>query len=280
MSSSILLTLSLLPALVRSYNCNNLNQPNWNTLCDHSVPGPMVSFPQCLVRQDSVSAFIQCADVTGYDAPSFSITEDGEESSVGPLDLLTATLSDSIACESCPLTGNIQKAAKAAGPYHQNFKRALCALRVVDAGMCCLYNCLGKVAQEHSIEAFCNQQVNDLTEAPLVPKDCKSNAVQDDTSDNGYTDGDDADDTSNGDTSSDDTNDYSFSSSSYTTAPSTVATTSPVLGTAAPTTMTSTQAPSATSNVGAGSRLGEQATSYVDRLKKLGLMAFPIMAVF
>ncbi|KAI4167723.1 MAG: hypothetical protein LQ346_009074 [Caloplaca aetnensis] len=66
-SEGILFALTLLPTLVKSYDCQLLANP-----LDKScpiLPGPKVDYPECLVAKLSVSAFIQCADAKGPDAP-------------------------------------------------------------------------------------------------------------------------------------------------------------------------------------------------------------------
>lgn len=127
------------------------------------VPGPAVSYPKCLVTKFSVSAFIQCADVKGLNAPQFSMTVGGEKKSVGVIQLLTAAL-DTVACSSCPLAENIRRAADEYNKYsRENFVKYLCnQYHPTDAGMCCLRRCLNGLQPERSIEAFCRYNVNDL----------------------------------------------------------------------------------------------------------------------
>ncbi|KAL9046026.1 MAG: hypothetical protein Q9214_001041 [Letrouitia sp. 1 TL-2023] len=139
------------------------------------APGPMVRYPSCAVQKFSASAFIQCADAKGPDAPQFTLTLAGEDQTVGPLRLLSHVLSNS-ECKYCPLADKIQRA------YGQaNFRKVLCDLDPGDAGICCLRGCINNfkapasAPQEHSIEAFCNGKVDDLMNAPLLPANCVSN---------------------------------------------------------------------------------------------------------
>ncbi|KAL8990240.1 MAG: hypothetical protein Q9169_008169 [Polycauliona sp. 2 TL-2023] len=177
--SAILLALGLQPSLVKSYDCENLQKIN--DKCP-IAPGPRVSYPNCLVAKYSVSAFIQCADAEGPDAPTFAATQGGEPESVSVLDVLTDAV-NTVACESCPLAGNIRRAADKKGP-NGNFAKFLCdQSNPVDAGICCLRECLNGVEQEHSIEALCSGRNSDLMNTPLVPQNCVSNKVADDSTD-------------------------------------------------------------------------------------------------
>ncbi|KAL8821749.1 MAG: hypothetical protein Q9223_000273 [Gallowayella weberi] len=285
-SFSILLAFSFPPALVSGYDCKQLN-----TL-DHRCPdhnGPRTDYPNCLVEKFSVSAFIACADTKGPDAPQFSRTQDGDEETVGVIEVLTDAL-DTPGCTQCPLAGNIQKAAQQHGLG--SFAKELCGLRPVDAGICCLRECLGEVGQEHSIEAFCNGRVTDLMTAPLVPTNCVSNKEKDDTtSDGGDTSDSDAgsgNGSSNGSNSREDSSTTTSSSGKDTSTSaavvktpsktsSTIPTTS-AMGNNAPATST-TSAPSTpqeTPSVGAGS--GRRAT-YLNRIQRLGFANISTQAV-
>ncbi|KAI4223283.1 MAG: hypothetical protein L6R36_005548, partial [Xanthoria steineri] len=177
--SSIILAISVLPTLIEGYDCRNLevyaNRDKCATFQGSTVPGPMILYPMCLVSELSVSAFIQCADVQGPDAPTFGTTRGGNAKEVMVLDLLKEAVVTP-ACSNCPLAKNIQDAANRHGP-NPNFAEYLCdRFRPVDAGMCCLQQCLRGIQPEHSIEAFCSRKFPDLTTAPLI-QNCPSNAV-------------------------------------------------------------------------------------------------------
>ena len=172
----ILLGISLLPPLVKGYDCSALVTSN--TRCP-PVAGPNRDYPNCLVPILSVSAFIQCADVQGPSAPEIRV-----------LEILTDALQIP-SCSPCALTNDIAEAARSSGPPG-NFANYLCEqFRPVDAGMCCLQQCLGGNQREHSIEALCSGRVRDLTTAPQI-QNCLSNAEDvsptDDESGSSYSD--------------------------------------------------------------------------------------------
>lgn len=300
--SSIFLVLTLLLALVKSYDCGKLE--TIDRKCP-MVPGPVASYPNCLVTKFSVSAFIQCADVKGPDAPQFGTVKKGKSGIVGALELLNDAL-DTIPCSYCPLAGNIRKAA--AGKGLGDFATYFCnQFHPLDTGICCLRQCLNGVEQEHSIEAFCNGKVNDLMNAPPVLQNCVSNAVSDGSTHdgsgvsdndngsrnegsgsgtgtgNGGSDSDtDSDDSSATTSSSDkDTSTSTTAKSSVNNTPSTTSSTISTPSLAAQTDTRSTSSPpqvaQGTPNVGADT--GRRAT-YIDRVKRLGFAVLPIVAAF
>ncbi|KAL8679073.1 MAG: hypothetical protein Q9186_004613 [Xanthomendoza sp. 1 TL-2023] len=276
-SFSILFALSLPSPLVSAYNCDQLSTNNQRCR-DHNGPG--TSYPNCLVEEFSVSAFIACADVQGPDTPRFTRTEGGEQETVGVIELLTSAL-DTPSCSACPLAGNIRKAAN----EHRegSFAGYLCSLNPVDAGICCLGQCLGEVGQERSIEAYCRGRAAELMAAPLLPKTCVSNRETDDTTANNNGDssgggGDTSNDDGSGDGNATGSSDEDASMSSTvierpSTIASTIPTTSPVGNNAATTSTTSAPStPQETPNIGAGARRG---AAYIQRL---GLAILPIIA--
>ncbi|KAL8652123.1 MAG: hypothetical protein Q9210_002874 [Variospora velana] len=259
----------------------------------------MASYPNCLVTKFSVSAFIACADVKGPAAPRFSSTQKGKSKNFRVLNVLTDAL-NTISCSYCPLAENIRNAADGRGLG--DFASYLCnQFHPVDAGICCLRQCLQGVSAEHSIEAFCNGRVKDLMNAPLVPNNCVSNKVRDDptnggdaSSDSGVSDSNtDSGDESNSETNSNDsstslseedtttsTNVRSTANNTPSTTSSTPFTTSPTTSGAAATGTTSTstlEEAQGTSNRGADS--GRRAT-YADQVKRLCIALLPIVAGF
>ena len=239
----------------------------------------MVSYPTCLVQKFSVSAFIQCADAKGPDAPQFAATQDGDAESLKALDVLTNAVS-LLQCSACPLAANIQRAAREHG--QTDFTTYLCdQIHPVDAGMCCLRQCLQGIPQEHSIEAFCNGQRGDLMQTqPLVPNNCVSNAEVD----NGGSTSDD--NNSGGDSNTDDddestTTAFSTTSSPVSTTRSPVSTTASSVNNPATTTATTTSSqvtPQESPSTGAGSRMGAISA---DHMKKFGFaVVAPLLAAF
>ncbi|KAL9598526.1 MAG: hypothetical protein Q9219_004428 [cf. Caloplaca sp. 3 TL-2023] len=246
-------------------------------------PGPMVNYPQCLVRKDSVSAFIQCADLQGPDAPEFTLTEDGDANTVRTLELLTTTLADTPSCGNCPLAANIRKASDEHGLG--SFAKSLCQLHPVDAGICCLRECLGGLPQEHSIEAFCSGSVNDLMNAPLVPLNCISNKINGNAANGeGSSDSGTAKDdsspivSSNGEPTPTSVDKDSAADSPPSTTSSTVLETSPTVDTTVAIGTTSASSVSQeTPSTGAGSRTRADS---VHHMMRLGLAMLPMAAVF
>lgn len=288
--SSTFLALTLLPALVKSYDCGKLE--TIDRKCP-MVPGPMASYPNCLVTEFSVSAFIQCADVKGPDAPQFGTTKKGKSGVVGALELLNDAL-NTIPCSYCPLAGNIRKAAEVKGLG--NFATYLCnQFHPLDAEICCLRQCLNGVQQEHSIEAFCNGRVNDLTNAPLVPPNCVSNAISDGSTSDGSEASDSDTGSGNGSSNSDTDSDDSSATSSRdkdtstsatakssiantpSTTSSTIPKTSPVAATSTTSTLSSPQEAQGTPNVGAKSG---RRVIYIDSVRRLAFAVLPIIAAF
>lgn len=168
--SSIFLIISLLPAVI-SYDCSQLSTSD--TTCP-SVPSPL-HYPLCAVNKFSVSAFIQCANAQGRDAPQFTLSVAGNVKQVGPAELLSSALG-TWRCTGCPLAEKIQSVWQLS-----NFRKNLCDYNPVDAGICCLRQCINRfqaplsAPQEHSIEAFCGGKVDDLMNAPLLPVNCVDN---------------------------------------------------------------------------------------------------------
>ncbi|KAI4220366.1 MAG: hypothetical protein L6R40_008683 [Gallowayella cf. fulva] len=295
--SSSLLGLLLLPILAQSYDCGQLN--TLDRKCP-IVPGPIASYPNCLVTKLSVSAFIQCADVKGPNAPRFQAIKDGDSESVGVLDVLIDAL-NTVPCNYCPLAENIRKAADGRGLG--DFATYLCKqFHPVDAGICCLRQCLKGVSAEHSIEAFCNGRVKDLMNAPLVPSNCVSNEVRDDPTNGGHTTSNSDTGSGNGvtgsnnqgsdsDTNSDDssasssdqdtlisTSVTSSANNASSTTSSTPSTTSTSVSNVAATGTTSASAPQeaqGTPNGGADSGRG---ATYRDQMKRLCFALLPIVA--
>ncbi|CAO1601803.1 hypothetical protein XANCAGTX0491_005439 [Xanthoria calcicola] len=290
--SSIILAISVLPTLIEGYDCRNLevyaNRDKCPTFQGSTVPGPMVLYPMCLVSELSVSAFIQCADVTGPDAPTFGTTRGGDAKQVTVLELLKEAVVIP-ACSNCRLAKYIQDAVDRHGP-NPNFAEYLCdQFRPVDAGMCCLKECLRGIQPEHSIEAFCSRRFQDLTTAPLI-QNCPSNAVAVSPTDDesGSSDGvsgsddpsattsstDDEDPSSDDDPSSSAVAESSIHKTTSSTRSSTIPTTS-----APATTSPSAPSPSTseTPNVGANSGRGVR---YTDRVKRLAFAVLPIVAAF
>ena len=266
--SSSILALSLLPALANSYDCNKLVNAK---KCDPSYQGSLSDYPECLVSQFGVSAFIQCASQES--APEFTDTgSDGDPETVSPLEVLTTAISRNPACDACPLANNIQNVVMntSPSPDFQSFGPRLCTqIKPVDSGMCCLKKCMSD-SPEHSIEAYCAGKVDDLTQAQELPDSCTSNRVasgDSSSSDSDSSDGADpstADPSAGGDVSAVET----LSPSSQPTQMSTTAGTSPALNDAAATSATSTSpTPQAT---GAASA---RQPNFVDLLKRLGLVA-------
>ncbi|KAL9044756.1 MAG: hypothetical protein Q9214_002126 [Letrouitia sp. 1 TL-2023] len=274
--SSILFTLSLLTTVVVSYDCSQL--ATYNQRCPTSN-GSMVDYPTCLVRKFSFSAFIQCANVKGPDAPRFRKLKDGEYEHIGVLEVLFNAVNLWPCCR-CPLAGNIQRAAREHGLG--DFRIYLCdQIHPVDAGMCCLRRCLEGIPQEHSIEAFCNGQRGDLMQTqPLVPVDCVSNAIVDNSATTDDEDGSGSDDESVTTASwSDEEVATSMAVESVlpSTIPAAVFTTAPAVNNTAAmiaTTTSSLAVPPETLSTGAGPRV--RATS-VDPVKRIGCAVVVLM---
>ena len=275
--SNILFALSALPALVDSYDCSQLTEQK---NCDPNYKGTL-SYPDCLVRQFGVSAFIQCASQES--APEFAATgSDGDPSTIPALEVLTTALSNSNGCDACPLADNILKVDHdtSPSPDFQSFGPRLCTqINPVDQGMCCLKKCLGDTP-ERSIQAYCAGDVQDLMQADPLPESCTSNRESGDSSSSGGDSGSSGGEDSSGAESSDGlpvaTPGTLSGTPQPTTQVATTATTSPAVNDAAATSATSTSpAPQATPNTGAA--LERQGT-LVDLLKRLGIVAvLPIL---
>ncbi|KAI4087377.1 MAG: hypothetical protein LQ339_008911 [Xanthoria mediterranea] len=292
--SSIILAISVLPTLIEGYDCRNLevyaNRDKCPTFQGSTVPGPMVLYPMCLVSELSVSAFIQCADVRGPDAPTFGTTRGGDAKQVTVLELLKEAVVIP-ACSNCRLAKNIQDAANRHGP-NPNFAEYLCdQFHPVNAEMCCLKECLHGIQPEHSIEAFCSRRFQDLTTAPLI-QNCPSNAVavsptdDESISSDGVSGSDDPSatrsSTDDEDPSSDDDPSSSAVAESSIDKPSsarsfTVPTTSPTaaIGTTSP----SSSSPETEGTPNAGADSGRLAI-HTDRVKRLAFVVLPIIAAF
>ena len=272
--SSSILALSLLPVFVNSYDCNKLVNAK---KCDPSYQGTLSDYPECLVSQFGVSAFIQCASQES--APEFADTgSDGDPETVSPLEVLTTAISQNPACDACPLANNIQNVVMntSPSPDFQSFGPKLCTqIKPVDNGMCCLKKCLGG-SPERSIEAYCAGKVDDLMQAQLLPDACTSNRVTSGDSSSDDSDSNDGDDPSTVDSSGGDVSVIeTLSPSSQPTQVSTTAGTSPAVNDAAATSATSTSStPQAT-----GAASGRQPTS-VDLLTRLGIVAVLPILVF
>ncbi len=274
----ILLGISLLPPLVKGYDCSALDTSN--TKCP-PVAGPNRDYPDCLVPAFSVSAFIQCADVQGPSAPEIKV-----------LEILTDALQIP-SCSTCPLAKDIAEAARSSGPPG-NFAKYLCnQFRPVNAGMCCLQQCLRGIQPEHSIEAFCSRKFPDLTTAPLI-QNCPSNAVavspNGDESGSSYSDSNPGSNhpsavttssTDDEDPSSDDDDPSSPAVAESSNDETTSSTRSSAISSTAVPATTSPSAPSpeteGTPNGGADS--GRRVT-YTDWVKRLAFAVLPIVAAF
>lgn len=294
--SSIILAISVLPTLIEGYDCRNLevyaNRDKCPTFQGPTVPGPTVLYPMCLVSELSVSAFIQCADVKGPDAPTFGTTKGGNAKEVTVLELLNEAVLIP-ACSNCRLGKNIQDAVARHGP-NENFAEYLCdRFRPVDAGMCCLQQCLRGIQPEHSIEAFCSRKFPDLTTAPLI-QNCPSNAVavspNGDESGSSYSDSNPGSNhpsavttssTDDEDPSSDDDDPSSPAVAESSNDETTSSTRSSAISSTAVPATTSPSAPSpeteGTPNGGADS--GRRVT-YTDWVKRLAFAVLPIVAAF
>ncbi len=284
--SGIFFALCLLPTPVNSYDCAAL--ANTNT-CDPGLPGPQSSYPECLVQQFGASAFIECASQKG--APKFAGKDDDGPTTVSALDVLTSVLSMP-SCDGCPLAQNIMsvKENTAPSPDFVNFGKNLCQkINPTDAGMCCLQKQCLDGTREHSIHAFCEGNVDDLMNAPLLSSSCVSNfvAVDDGSGDSDSSGGDSGssdDDPSTAAASSSSSSDVSTTkASSPSSDPTPVATsaiTPPVANSATTTSATSTSpTPQATPTANTGAVSVRRAT-FVDLLKRLGVGLLALLAAF
>ena len=250
----ILLALSVLPPLIASYDCTARNLPNRQ--CDLTDSGSLGQYAECMIRQYSFSAFIQCANQ--LNVADFTATGGDSSKSASPLEILLDALfqADAVAdpiinpaVADCNLARNIQKAANEHGD--RPFATYLCNhYHPVDAGLRCLQIGLMVMAPEHSIETFCkgiSGRNKDLMNAPELQD------ASDDTSGGGSDGGEDptaADSASEASTpvETDDSSPESTSS----LAPSTVPTTSPLATITSGT--STTPAVAATPTTGAASK--------------------------
>jgi hypothetical protein len=262
---------SLLPALVDSFDCSKLINDN---KCPANYQGSLTNYPECLVSQWGVSAFIQCA--TQKNAPQFPAGDhgNGDTTTISALEVLTNAINGP-ACDNRPIKGYIEMAAQHYGGDVGNFARYLCdQYHPLNAGMCFLRRCLNGPA-EHSIEALCAASAGnmpDLMDLPTLPKNC-------DQTSSGATSDKAAPASETTDSSSDLTQLSTISDVSATSPTSSaISTTSPTASTAPSVTATSSSpTPRATSNTAA--ILGQQST-YLDFLKRLGGAVFLILAIF
>ena len=268
---AILLALSILPPLIASYDCSARNLPNRQ--CDLSDSGSLGQYAQCMVRQYSFSAFIQCANQ--LNVADFTATGGDSSKSASPLEILLDALfqADAVAdpiinpaVADCNLARNIQKAANEHGD--RPFATYLCNhYHPVDAGLRCLQIGLMVSAPEHSIETFCkgiSGRNKDLMNAPELQD------AGDDTSSGGSDGGEDstaADSTSEASTpvETDTSSSDSTSSSAPSTVPqSAVPTTSPLA--------TSTTGTSTTPAVAATPTTGAASNERMTHLRAFGVL--------
>lgn len=121
--NGILLTLTVLLPLVKSYDCALLKegQPSLNgpggpggpNSCvynpnDDDDPDPTLKYAQCMIKKYSFSAFIHCA---GPEASSNGPSPSGPEQTILPSDVLIKVLDvqSEPACSSCGLAKTISK---------------------------------------------------------------------------------------------------------------------------------------------------------------------------
>ena len=269
----ILFALSILPVLVNGYDCRLSNG-----VCSQEGSSSLNGYSSCMVRQWSVSAFIQCA--SQKDAPTFTAKDDdGGTTDISPIDVLTNALL-APACSNCTLAHNLQKTADEHGS--EDFATYLCnQFHPINAGVCCLRECLIVMPVEHSIKAFCAGNKRDLMNAPTLPESCGGDPSDDS---NGESSNNSSDDDSSAAASSSDgsssTEETISPSSDPTKSPpsSTFPTTSPIANNATPTSgMSTSPASQAKPSTGAASR---RWVASFDRLNSLGLTVLPILAVF
>lgn len=271
----MLLAFFLSATHVKGYDCSQLKTNN------HRCPivnGPSVSYPTCLVTEFSASAFIQCADLKGPNAPQFTLTQAGDHKTVSVLELLSQAL-DRHSCDSCPLAGKIRRLAAQNGLG--NFATSLCNLNPSDAGMCCLARCINGINLEHSIEVACSYTPFNLMNSPLVPDTCENSNGQ-----NGGGTGNNGDTTDYGgaepasSTISEDfpvTSSY-FEAAASTTLPTFFSTTSSPVAAGSATSTTPLPSPAQeTPNVGAGSKRWRTLT---DRVISLSFALLPAWVLF
>ena len=279
--------LSLLPTFVHSFDCSKLTNDN---KCPANYPGSLTNYPECLVSQWGVSAFIQCA--TQQNAPQFAAGDLGDDdtTTVSALQVLTSALNRP-ECDGRPIKGFIEMSAQHYGGNNvANFARYLCnTYHPLNAGMCYLRRCING-PPEHSIEALCASTANnlpDLMTLPTLPKNC------DETSSGSTSNGDSGSAAPSAAASSNyDSNPTSGTAASFSdvtqqspivdlsaTSPTSSATsqTSPT-ATTAPSMTTTSISPTtqATSNAAA---MGHQST-YLDSMKKVTGAVALIMAMF
>lgn len=278
---SLLLALTLLPHLIASYDCSTRNLPNVG--CSLTDTGSLNAYSQCMIRQYSFSAFIQCA--SQLPIPSFSASGGDSTKSASPIEILLNALFESAtsanpipnpATGDCNLARNIKRAADEHGD--QPFASYLCnTYHPRDAGLRCLQIGLIVRAPEHSLEAFCkgvSGRNKDLMNAPELQD------ASDDSSSSGGGDG-------GGDSTAAASSSEAFTpvetdsagfETTQTLAASSVPTTSPVLSAATPTSGTSTApAVAATPTTGAASN---ERVVYLRALSVLGLTALLVLIVF
>ena len=163
-SQSLIFALHMLLALAADYDCNLSNNE-----CSQGGESDQNGYSVCMVRQYSVSAFIQCA--SQEETPDFTAVDDDEATTdISALEILTNAAS-APACGDCPLAQNIQKAANEHGS--ETFSTYLCdTYHPVNSGLCCLRNCLLSFPREHSINAVCSGKNSNLMNAPEQPESC------------------------------------------------------------------------------------------------------------
>lgn len=267
----ILLAFSILPALVNGYDCKSIGSQS-----ECSKSNGLNDYSTCMVRTYSISALIQCANQNN--APIFTANTDSTDGTkdISAAEVLTYALQTDLGVPypgcTVPLTTNIPKAAREHGSV--NFGKYLCnQYHPLDSGLCglrlCLLNFIN-APQEHSIEAFCSGDMQDLMKAPTLPDTCGG--------DPSHNVGPSAAASSSDASSS---TDNAISTSSGTTqpsSPSTVPTTSPTASSATPPSSTTTSpTPQATQTTGAASR--GWGTGFA-HLIRLGLIVIPLLAVF
>ena len=154
---SFLLTLRICSAdLPGPSGPSSPNPPGYH--CAFEPPsgcGPDATSPaynDCLVRDSSVSEFIQCANETS------TIGDDDDQKSLNALNVLVSAIKIP-ACNKCK--------ARAAFTDYQSLKEKsvklanyLCG-KVDDSDICCLSNCIGARQPEHTLKGICkNDNVN------------------------------------------------------------------------------------------------------------------------
>jgi len=267
----ILLAFSILPALVNGYDCKSIGSQS-----ECSKSNGLNDYSTCMVGTYSISALIQCANQNN--APIFTANTDSTDGTkdISAAEVLTYALQTDLGVPypgcTVPLTTNIPKAAHEHGSV--NFGKYLCnQYHPLDSGLCglrlCLLNFIN-APEEHSIEAFCSGDMQDLMKAPTLPDTCGGDPSHDVGPSAAASSSDASSSTDN-----------AISTSSGTTqpsSPSTVPTTSPTASSATPPSSTTTSpTPQATQSTGAASR--GWGTGFA-HLIRLGLIVIPLLAVF